>query len=37
MASLDNVLAAHILDWIYGDSFDEITISDEDLEAMLTL
>jgi len=36
MASLDDVLAPHILEWIYNESFDEGTIPDKVLEAILT-
>ena len=35
MASLDDVLAAHVLDWIYNDGFEEVTIPDEVPEAIL--
>ena len=35
MASLDYVLAPHILDWMYSEGFDEVKIPDEVLEAIL--
>ena len=35
MASLDDVLAPHILDWIHSESFDKAKISDEVREAIL--
>jgi len=35
MASLDNVFAPHILDCIYSEEFDEVTIPDEFLKVTL--
>ena len=35
MASLDDALVPHILDWIYSEGFDEVTITDGVLEAIL--
>jgi len=35
MASLEDVLAPHILDWMYSEGFGEVTICDEVLEAIL--
>ena len=37
MASLDNVLAPLILDWIYSKGFDKVTIPDEIPEAILNI
>ena len=33
--NLEDVLAPHILDWIHNEDFDEVTIPDEVLEAIL--
>ena len=37
MASLDDGLATNILDWIYSEGFDEATILDKVLEAILNI
>ena len=36
MASSDNVLAPHSLEWIYNEGFDNVAILDKILEAMLS-
>ena len=36
MASSDNVLAPHSLEWIYNEGFDNVMILDKVLEAILS-
>ena len=37
MAKLDDIFAPHILDWMYSEGFDEVTISDRFQKPYLTV